>query len=37
VRGGRSGVMPPFEGALTEREIRSVSFLVTCWVQHREP
>jgi hypothetical protein len=37
VRVGRSGVMPPFEGALSEEEIRSVSFLVTCWVQRREP
>ena len=35
VRGGRSGVMPPFEGALSEPEIRAVSFLVACWVQHR--
>lgn len=37
VRVGRSGVMPPFEGALSEDEIRAVSFLVTCWVQRREP
>ena len=35
VRGGRSGVMPAFEGALSETEIRSVSFLVACWVEHR--
>jgi mono/diheme cytochrome c family protein len=37
VRGGRSGVMPAFEGALSEEEIRSVSFLVSCWVAQREP
>jgi mono/diheme cytochrome c family protein len=37
VRLGRSGVMPPFEGALSQEEIRAVSFLVTCWVQRREP
>ena len=36
VRGGRSGVMPAFEGALTEQEIGSVAFLVACWVEHRE-
>jgi mono/diheme cytochrome c family protein len=35
VRVGRSGVMPPFEGALSDREIRSVAFLVACWVEHR--
>lgn len=37
VRLGRSGVMPPFAGALSEAEIRSVSFLVACWVESREP
>jgi mono/diheme cytochrome c family protein len=37
VRMGRSGVMPPFEGALSEEEMRSVAFLVTCWVERREP
>jgi len=37
VRGGRSGVMPPFADALSETEIRSVSFLVACWVERREP
>lgn len=36
VRGGRSGVMPPFAGALSEPQIRSVSFLVACWVEQRE-
>jgi mono/diheme cytochrome c family protein len=37
VRVGRSGVMPPFEGALSEEEMRSVAFLVACWVERREP
>jgi mono/diheme cytochrome c family protein len=32
VRGGRSGVMPSFEGALTEREIQAVAYLVWSWV-----
>jgi mono/diheme cytochrome c family protein len=36
VRLGRSDVMPSFTGALTEDEIRSVSFLVACWVAQRE-
>jgi mono/diheme cytochrome c family protein len=36
VRQGRSGVMPAFEGALSEQEIGSVAFLVACWVEHRE-
>jgi mono/diheme cytochrome c family protein len=35
VRGGRSGVMPPFIEALSEPEIRAVSFLVACWVERR--
>jgi len=35
IRVGRSGVMPAFEGALTEREIRSAAFLVACWVERR--
>jgi len=37
VRLGRSDVMPSFAGALTHAEIRSVSFLVACWVAQREP
>lgn len=36
VRLGRSDVMPSFEGALTDSEIRSVALLVTCWVAQRE-
>jgi hypothetical protein len=36
VRLGRSDVMPSFVGALTHSEIRSVSFLVACWVAQRE-
>lgn len=36
VRLGRSDVMPSFEGALDDREIRSVAFLVACWVAQRE-
>jgi mono/diheme cytochrome c family protein len=36
VRLGRSDVMPSFEGALEEPEIRSVAFLVACWVAQRE-
>lgn len=35
IRVGRSGVMPAFEGALTEAEIRSAAFLVACWVERR--
>lgn len=37
VRGGRSGLMPPFAEALSEAEIRSVSFLGACWVERRDP
>ena len=36
VRLGRSDVMPSFEGALDDREIRSVAFLVACWVAQRD-
>ena len=36
VRGGRSGVMPPFIEALSEPQIRAVSFLVACWVERRD-
>jgi mono/diheme cytochrome c family protein len=36
VRLGRSDVMPSFEGALSEPEIRAVSMLVACWVVQRE-
>ena len=36
VRIGRSDVMPSFEGALTDSEIRSVALLVTCGVAQRE-
>jgi cbb3-type cytochrome c oxidase subunit III len=32
VRGGRSGVMPAFEGALTETEIRAVAYFVWNWI-----
>ena len=35
IRSGRSGVMPPFEGALDEREIRAVAELVAGWVRAR--
>jgi mono/diheme cytochrome c family protein len=35
VRLGRSDVMPSFAGALTQDEMRSVSFLVACWVAQR--
>lgn|GEM_PF-1925359 len=37
VRLGRSDVMPSFEGALSDEEIRSVAFLVACWVARRTP
>jgi hypothetical protein len=37
VRLGRSEIMPSFEGALTDSEIRSVAFLVACWVVQRGP
>lgn len=36
VRVGRSDVMPSFATALTETEIRAVSFLVACWVSERD-
>jgi mono/diheme cytochrome c family protein len=36
VRLGRSDVMPSFTGALSEDEIRSVAFLVACWVAQRD-
>jgi mono/diheme cytochrome c family protein len=36
VRLGRSDVMPSFEGALSDDEIRSVALLVTCWAAQRE-
>jgi mono/diheme cytochrome c family protein len=35
VRLGRSGVMPAFEGALSETETRAVAFLVSCWAERR--
>jgi mono/diheme cytochrome c family protein len=35
VRLGRSDVMPSFAPALTETEMRAVSFLVACWVANR--
>ncbi len=35
VRLGRSGVMPAFDGAIGEGELRSVAFLVACWVERR--
>jgi cytochrome c oxidase cbb3-type subunit 3 len=39
VRLGRSGVMPAFEGALTEQEIRAVAYLVWSWLpaERRQP
>lgn len=39
VRGGRSGVMPSFEGVLTEREILAVAYFVWAWIpaDRREP
>jgi cbb3-type cytochrome c oxidase subunit III len=39
VRGGRSGVMPAFEGALTEAEIRAVAYFVWTWIpaERRQP
>jgi mono/diheme cytochrome c family protein len=36
VRVGRSDVMPSFSSALTDTEIRAVSFLVACWVSERD-
>jgi mono/diheme cytochrome c family protein len=36
VRLGRSDVMPSFAGALTQEEMRSVAFLVACWVAQRD-
>lgn len=36
VRLGRSDVMPSFEGALTDGEIRGVALLVACWVAQRD-
>ena len=36
VRLGRSDVMPSFEGALSDSEIHSVAFLVSCWVAKRQ-
>jgi cytochrome c oxidase cbb3-type subunit 3 len=39
IQGGRSGVMPAFEGALTERELRAVAYFVWSWIppDRREP
>jgi mono/diheme cytochrome c family protein len=39
VRVGRSGVMPAFEGALTEQEIQAVAYLVWTWLpaERRQP
>ncbi len=36
IRGGRSGVMPPFEGALTEREMWAAAYLVWHWIPPEE-
>ena len=32
IRVGRSGVMPSFEGALTEQEIQAVAYFVWTWI-----
>lgn len=32
IRGGRSNVMPPFEGELTAREMWAVSYVVWSWI-----